>query len=139
MSLDFSITQSYRLLANDLLMMGDAYAFYVKYKKTGRTLNEYLKVLKNLMDVESENFEEIKNIGKMSYGEDQELSTIIWDYFHDVVMKHVLDDISQYPFWAAKIAVTTKAQVFGLPVIWLWRDTLLATYSERGARGLFQV
>lgn len=44
MSLDFSITQMYRLFANDLLIMYDALVFYRKYKKSGRTVKEFSEV-----------------------------------------------------------------------------------------------
>ena len=44
----------------------------------------------------------------------------------------------QYPFWMAKIAVTSKAQVFGLPVIEAWWQCLQSTYLERGPSALFQ-
>lgn len=44
--------------------------------------------------MESQNFEEI-NTAKLSIGEGEGVLLIIWDYFHDVVIKHLLDDVSQ--------------------------------------------
>ncbi len=107
-----------------------------------------------MVEVESENFDEIKNINKLCHGEKADLTIIIWDYFHDVVMKHILDDFSQvcfelcgdtnyltphqYPFWAAKIAVTAQQHTFGLPVIEAWMSNLRSGF-EQGPADVFQV
>jgi len=46
------------------------------------------------LEIESQNFEEI-NTAKLSIGEGEGVLLIIWDYFHDVFIKHLLDDASQ--------------------------------------------
>lgn len=47
-----------------------------------------------MLEIESQNFEEI-NTAKLSIGEGESVLLIIWDYFHDVIIKHFLDDASQ--------------------------------------------
>jgi len=53
-----------------------------------------LQILANLLEIESQNFDEI-NTAKLSIGEGEGMLLIIWDYFHDVIIKHLLDDASQ--------------------------------------------
>ena len=44
--------------------------------------------------MESQNFDEI-NTAKLSIGEGEGVVPIVWDYFKDVIIKHLLDDASQ--------------------------------------------
>jgi hypothetical protein len=44
MSLDFALTQFYRLAVDDLIIMYDAYHFYGKLKPKGKTINEFVEV-----------------------------------------------------------------------------------------------
>ena len=53
-----------------------------------------MQILSNLLEVESQNFEDI-NTAKLSIGEGEGVMLIVWDYVHDVILKHLLDDISQ--------------------------------------------
>lgn len=152
--LDFSITQVYRLITNDLLMMWDAWVLYKKYKKTGRSIKEYsevyrfalfcrchscFQVLANLMDVESENFEEIKLRSKLGNADNAHVTVIIWDFLHEIIIKHFIDDVSQYPFWMAKVAITTEPQAFGMAAVHKCLDYLRNTVAVKGVFGLYEV
>jgi hypothetical protein len=44
MSLDFALTQFYRLVVDDLILMYDAYVFYNRFKKDKRSLKEFSEV-----------------------------------------------------------------------------------------------
>jgi hypothetical protein len=45
MSLDFALTQFYRLVVDDLILMYDAYVFYNRFKKDKRSLKEFSEVV----------------------------------------------------------------------------------------------
>lgn len=71
------------------------------------------------MDVESQNYEEVDSIrlGGLSEEDsqvtqpvdDKKLSYIAKDYLINIILKFILDDLSQYPFWAAKVFVSFNA------------------------------
>lgn len=44
MALDFHLTQFYRLVVDDLILMYDTYEIYKEYKPKGRSIQEYLNV-----------------------------------------------------------------------------------------------
>lgn len=94
MSLDFAITQFYRLVVDDLILMYDVYLFYSRYKKSNRSIREYSEVLANLMEVEAQNFEDIDET-KLSHDSEERVEWMIRDYLMSVVVRYVLDDLSQ--------------------------------------------
>lgn len=91
------------------------------------------------MDVESENFEEIKLRTKLNVVDNANLSVIIWDFLHEIIIKHFIDDLSQYPFWMAKVSITTGPQVFGMSAVQNCLDFLRNTFRTKGALGLYEV
>jgi len=137
MSLDFFVTHFYRLVVHDMVLMSDVYWFYTQKRKEGRSLQEFSEILANLLEIESQNFDEI-NTAKLSIGEGEGMLLIIWDYFHDVIIKHLLDDASQFPFWASKVIVTSQPIKFGAPAVRAYWACLKNIYHTRGVRGMFQ-
>lgn len=53
-----------------------------------------LQVLADLTEVEAQNFDDI-DIKKLSKGQQESVTTIIWDYIHSVWIRYLLDDASQ--------------------------------------------
>ena len=120
MSLDFSITQWYRLIYSDLSLICDA--FYLTYLTSSRrvarrslSLKEFGEVLMNLIEVEASNFDDIST-DKLSdvYQDHKSILLIVFDYLNDVVVKHLLDDFSQYPFFLVKVGLTMDPQALSL-------------------------
>lgn len=91
------------------------------------------------MDVESENFEEIKLRSKLNNADNAHLSVIVWDYFREIIIKHLIDDVSQYPFWMAKVAITTGPQAFGMSAVHNCLEYLRNTVATKGVFGLYEV
>ena len=44
MSLDFALTQFYRLAIDDIVLMVDVFLFYRRFKKDKRSIKEYVEV-----------------------------------------------------------------------------------------------
>eukprot|EP01033_Poteriospumella_lacustris_P021431 gene21431-15907_t len=59
--LDFKITQFYRLVVDDLILMSDAYNSYCKFKPRGRSLDEYLHVLSVITEIETQELEDAES------------------------------------------------------------------------------
>ncbi len=47
-----------------------------------------------MIDVEAQNFEDIDE-SKLSHGDEGSVSHIAWDYLINVILKYLLDDLSQ--------------------------------------------
>jgi hypothetical protein len=94
MSLDFALTQFYRLVVDDLILMYDVYFFYSRYKKDKRSLKEFSEVLADVMQVEATNFEDIDET-KLSQDSEERVENMVRDYFMSIVVRYMLDDLSQ--------------------------------------------
>jgi hypothetical protein len=94
MSLDFALTQFYRLVVDDLILMYDVYLFYSRYKKDKRSLKEFSEVLADVMQVEAANFEGIDET-KLSQDSEERVENMVRDYFMSIVVRYMLDDLSQ--------------------------------------------
>jgi len=46
MSLDFFVTQFYRLIVHDLVLMSDVYWFYSQSRSEGKSIQEFSEVIK---------------------------------------------------------------------------------------------
>ena len=150
MSLDFSVTQWYRLIYSDLSLICDAYYLvYVTASRRARralTLREFGEVLMNLMEVEACNFEDIST-DKLSdvYQDRNSIAPIVFDYLNDVVVKHLLDDLSQYPFFLVKVGLTMNynpssaiSLLFGTTLMKSLFSKMLDIYKQRGLFALFE-
>eukprot|EP00981_Chlorochromonas_danica_P007679 scaffold1863_cov166-Ochromonas_danica.AAC.4 len=130
MSLDFALTQFYRVLLDDLLLIYDAYTVYSKKRSYGsRSLKEFSEVLADLTEVEAQNFDDI-DFKKLSKGQQETVTTIIWDYIHSVWIRYLLDDASQFPFWSAKLKVFSTQPAFGMSAIYSLKELLIARFQK---------
>jgi hypothetical protein len=91
-----------------------------------------------LIEVESQNFEDIDE-SRLSHGEEGGLSYIAWDYLVNVILRHLLDDLTQYPFWRAKIAIATTNEKIGFSVVRHYIDELQLMASSGSVRSVLQV
>lgn len=120
MSLDFAVTQFYRVLLDDILLLYDAYRIYARNRKyQERTFKEFSEVNKSLRGIfsftdayltlshllftqalvdltetELQNFEDI-DVKKLTKDQEESVRTIVWDYLHSVIIRYLLDDASQ--------------------------------------------
>jgi len=134
-SIDFLLTHFYRLVAHDLVLMNDVYWFYAQSRRTGKSTREYSEVLANLLEIESANFDDI-NTAKLSIHAGEGAVAVTWDFLSDVVVKHLLDDLSQFPFWAAKAVLATRpTALFDVEAFW---QSIADTCREGGVLGLFR-
>ncbi|RYY88115.1 hypothetical protein EON63_02965 [archaeon] len=122
--MDFAITQFYRVLLDDILLLYDAYRIYARNRKySERTFKEFSEVKKSvevvcvviilillhhvyaqalvdLTETEAQNFEDI-DVKKLTKDQEESVRTIVWDYLHSVIIRYLLDDASQVRmgFW----------------------------------------
>lgn len=146
MSLDFYITQFYRLIVNDIILLSDVYHIYYQlHKKSDKspslTYHRFNDLVLNVIEVEASNFEDIDTNKLTHIYEDQNISImlVIFDYFNDVIIKHLLDDYSQYPFWLNKIICTTNVTTehFGLPIMHSYINSFKNIYNTQGLIGYY--
>jgi len=148
MSLDFSITQWYRLIYSDISLISDAY--YLVYwtaaagsskARKALSLREFGEVLMNLIEVESCNFDDVST-DKLSdvYQDCNSIPLIVFDFLNDVVVKHLLDDFSQYPFFSVKVGLTMDpaTSLFGPTLVKSLFSKMLEVYKKRGLFALFE-
>lgn len=158
MSLDFSITQWYRLIYSDLSLICDVY--YLVYvssachsrarRRAPLTLKELGEVLMNLMEVEACNFEDNVSTDKLSdvyQDRCNSIALIVFDYLNDVVIKHLLDDLSQYPFFLVKVGITMDynnnsnpctTTLYGIALMKSLFSKMFDVYKQRGLFALFE-
>ena len=139
---DFIITSFYRRCWDDLIAISDVSWFYYHKESKAKNLREFATLLANLTTVERRNFKKSKTFKFHSKLQDEddvpEASTIVlWEYYRDIIFQYWLDDLTQYPFWAAKILVIAHPQEFGLGVIDEMFHMISKTFKEQGFMSLF--
>lgn len=135
--IDFYLTQWFRVVMNDLTIFHDTVTCYLKVRRSKANLVEFGKVILFLLDEEAKLLENDESNNDTNNNE-QDLLLIIGDYFQDVVLKHILDDISQYPFFIAKSMATLHTYSFGTPVIKVFLDILNEKTSHYEFDSLFK-
>lgn len=149
MSIDFSVTQWFRLIYSDLSLICDVYYLVYMHRARRRTLTlrEFGEVLMNLMEVEACNFDDNVSTDKLSdvYQDHcNSIVLIVYDYLNDVVAKHLLDDLSQYPFFVVKLGLTMHCNnpsttlLFGTALMKSLFSKMLDIYKQRGLFALFE-
>lgn len=137
MTVDFALTQFYRLVVDDIVLLCDVYMYYRRFKTDNRSIKEFSEVLVELMEVEAQNFEGVAQ-SKLSHDRHEKMGNIVWDYFMSIVVRYVLDDLSQYPFWSAKIVVAaTHDEKFGWPVVKAYWDYIKEKVTTGQIRSLY--
>lgn len=139
---DFIITSFYRRCWDDLIAISDVSWFYYHKESKTKSLREFATLLANLTTVERRNFKKPKSFKFNTKLQDEddvpEASTIVlWEYYRDIIFQYWLDDLTQYPFWAAKILVIAHPQEFGLDVIDEMFHMIRKTFKEQGFMSLF--
>jgi hypothetical protein len=137
-SIDFILTNFYRRAWADLVAIYDVWSFCSK--KQGAT-GEFRQLLANLAYVEHRSFKKSKFKFRSELADKEEVpeaSTIIlWEYYRDIIFTYWLDDLTQYPFWSAKILVVSHHEEFGLHVVEHLFETIGKIFTEQGFMSLF--
>eukprot|EP01031_Cornospumella_fuschlensis_P036810 gene36810-44653_t len=132
MSLDFAVTQFYRVLLDDILLLYDAYRIYAKNRKyQDRSFKEFSEALVDLTETEAQNFEDI-DVKKLTKDQEESVRTIVWDYLHSVIIRYLLDDASQYPFWSCKLRVFSQERGYGMSIVRAYHKSMVQALSSKG-------
>jgi hypothetical protein len=118
--MDASLIQMYRLVLDDCVLLYDVFNITTHSIRGLPSMREYADAVAAVIHVESQMKK--TQLGLEADGNDSVQSTImsnrefaaqrqpiniIWEYVHGVLMPFVVEELSQYPFWAAKAYILT--------------------------------
>ena len=116
--MDSSLIQTYRLVMQDCVLLYDVFSLTTNSIRGLPSVREYLDAVQavileesrlkrprgddadSLLQGYSSPMGREKSAGKQSIN-------LIWEYFHSVLLPFVVEELSQYPFWAAKVSLLT--------------------------------
>jgi hypothetical protein len=156
--MDPYLLSCYRFTWSEFLLIYDAAVFYHKKRPQGKTMKEFSTGLHSLLKTEiqaSEGpgfIEEDENIdisdgfqffsflpSHLSFVE-ATLKRLLWQFTHGVVFEFFAEEISQYPFWAAKVVSVVKRDLrTNLNVFNSAFQFFEQTFARGGIRALFEV
>jgi len=125
--MDFALTQLYRNIYNDISILRDACGIYFAIHPSGqRSFGDFAKGLdlvlladhhpgpvctwvwsstEKMLVVSHE--PDVEDDTEHSREDDTVLS-ILWGFYRSVVIEYSMEELSQYPFWAAKVIMCTS-------------------------------
>jgi len=159
--MDFQLTQYFRLISDDVVLINDVIRIYRKKRSEPLTLKEFTESLSRVIEIESQDVViatsnsinntftyKTKNNNNIINGNNNsfkntniKLRDIFWDFFHSVLLKFSLEELSQYPFWAAKVVLTTNPRLTHTTItamISAWFHIIKIKYQEDGIAGLYE-
>lgn len=158
--MDFHLTQYFRLVSDDVVLINDVVRIYRKKRSEPLTLKEFTESLSRVIEIESQDVAiatSNSNSNTFSYktknnvinnsnnsnfkNSNMKLRDIFWDFFHSVLLKFSLEELSQYPFWAAKVILTTSPTLTHTTItamISAWFQLIRTRYQEDGIAGLYE-
>ena len=71
---------------------------------------------------------------------DTVMQKVLWQFTHGVALEFLVEELSQYPFWAAKVvAVVDKSYRQNINVLKAAFNYFKNTYERGGIRAIFEV
>jgi hypothetical protein len=141
--MDFTLTQTYRKIYHDIVLIHDVIKYCQRRKLTGNFVNNFADGLAVLMSVECNEPDTIPLplLSAPTIETEQERKQIQWEVFvefiHSIVLQFSLEELSQFPFWSAKIAtaiandsITTTDVAKGMPTLDLYLYSMRSLISK---------
>ena len=154
--MDFHLTKYFRLISDDIILIIDVIRIYRKKRTEPLTLKEFTETLAMVIQQESQDLIAAtnnntttnntfgirnKNMINSSKNNNMILRDICWEFFHSVILKFLLEELSQYPFWAAKVALITSPSLSHCTIhamISTWFLKIKNKFQVDGIAGLYE-
>ena len=120
--MDFYITKVFRSICDDVQMLIDVYQITPRYRPEGKPFLEcFTEGLAAVVEKESAEIvptlqypDSLSARPQANYTTNSNKSTnnellweMSWEFIHSIVIQFCAEELSQYPFWAAKVALST--------------------------------
>lgn len=143
--MDAALLHNYRLIWTDVTMLWDVASIYYSRRPIGGyNLTDFAAGLSALIKKEndydeSESHGDVDDVIDFTAEDTTAIRQLMWQFTHGVVLEFIAEELSQYPFWAAKVTtvVTNKGKSLTdtiLSVISFYQDKL----SRGGIRAVFE-
>ena len=162
--MDFYLTKYFRLISDDIVLINDVIRIYRHKRIEPLTLKEFTESLAMLIQQESEDIiaatnnnnnnnnntsnntfsiknKSIINGSNLKNNNNLKLRDICWEFFHSVILQFSLEELSQYPFWAAKVALITNPRLSHSSInlmISTWFRVIQTKFQVDGIAGLYE-
>lgn len=138
--MDSALLTSYRLLWDDILMIYDTACIYFERRVNERNIHEFvegLSVIRNRDELLPEKLHEIEyDEDEKVFGEAEVARKILWEFSH-VLLEFICEELSQFPFWAAKVSVICASRSSPSFIREFWSQIFRST-MQRGLGALFE-
>eukprot|EP00602_Paraphysomonas_sp_CaronLab_P006342 CAMPEP_0185028280 /NCGR_PEP_ID=MMETSP1103-20130426/13938_1 /TAXON_ID=36769 /ORGANISM="Paraphysomonas bandaiensis, Strain Caron Lab Isolate" /LENGTH=349 /DNA_ID=CAMNT_0027562655 /DNA_START=46 /DNA_END=1092 /DNA_ORIENTATION=+ len=139
--MDAVLLNYYRVLWSEFVILYDAATVYHKRRPTGKSVKEFGEGLHALVKSEinsnSPAFYDDDEI--LDFSEDRVIRKVLWQFTHGVVLEFIAEELSQYPFWAAKVVtVVNKSYREDVNVLRSAFRFFEHTYARGGIRAIFE-
>mmetsp|Transcript_20858 Transcript_20858/g.38798 ORF Transcript_20858/g.38798 Transcript_20858/m.38798 type:complete len:374 (+) Transcript_20858:157-1278(+) len=142
--MDAALLHTYRLIwADGTMLLDTASIYYSRRPLGGYTLTDFAKGLSTIIRHENDH-DQLDQLsegeGVLDFTEDTTaVRQLLWQFTHGVALEFMAEELSQFPFWAAKVhtVVSARGQSFKdtvLNVLTFYQDKL----SRGGVRALFE-
>lgn len=157
--MDWYLTKYYRLICEDIILINDVIRIYKQKRSDPLTLKEFTESLSIVIQQESDDIIDatnnnhtintysiknkimINNINNSNNIKNNNIRNVCWEFFHSVVLQFSLEELSQYPFWTAKVVMTTNPKLTHLnlhAMIVAWFHVIKMKFQDDGIAGLYE-
>jgi len=158
--MDSSLTQTYRLLVEDCVLLYDVFTLLSSSIRGLHSVKDYADAVAAVIHSEAQlaksssgenGVEEASSQPKREFSAERKSINLIWEYVHSVLLPFLLEELSQFPFWAAKVALLTDDAVLDsvkdVPLSGIFSPASLssrffghiaAKYTQHGLLSLFE-